>query len=160
MITHPTNTPPEYIREVCLPRLQSGFDTSGRDASNFKLVLGPLAATGKNEEIVAAQWELQRSRLGFLFSTPAYWPSLEIFGWQDKGQQLLDMTRTGNWGEMTNIITDEVMEKMVPRGTYDTIADVYRNWYGDLTHRITFPMPDDPADDHLAAEVIQQLQEV
>ena len=159
MITHPTNTPPEYIRQVCLPRLHRGFEQAGRDGADFKLLLGPLTATGKDEETVAAEWEKQRNMLGFLFSTPAYWPSLELFGWQDKGQQLLDMTRTGNWAEMPNIITDEVLEKIVPRGSYGSIADVYKQRYSELTTRITFPMPEDPADDSLAAAVIKQLQQ-
>ncbi len=158
MITHPTNTPPEYIREVCLPRLEAGFERAGRDGSDFKLVLGPLTATGKDEATVAAEWEKQRNLLGFLYSTPAYWPSLELFGWQDKGQQLLDLTRAGDWGAMTEVVTDEMLEKFVPRGTYDDIADVYRERYGELTRRITFPLPGDPSDDPLAAEAIARLK--
>ena len=159
MITHPTNTPPQYIREVCLPRLQGGFDQAGRDGSDFKLILGPLTATGKNDAEVDANWEKQRNMLGFLYSTPAYWPSLELFGWQDKGQQLLDMTRAGNWSAMPDIVTDDMLDQFVPRGRYDDIARVYKARYGDLTRRITFPIPDDPADDVRVAEVIAQLHE-
>lgn len=158
MITHPTNTPPEYIREVCLPRLQGGFDLASRNGDDFKFVLGPLCATGRSEEIVAAEWEKQRNLLGFLYSTPAYWPSLELFGWQDKGQQLLDMTRSGEWQKMPEIVSDEMLGKFVPRGTYETIADVYRERYGALTRRITFPIPEDQADDESAAQVIKALQ--
>jgi probable F420-dependent oxidoreductase len=157
MITHPTNTPPEYIREVCLPRLQVGFDKAGRDAADFRLVLGPLTATGKDEQTVASEWEKQRKLLGFLYSTPAYWPSLELFGWQDKGQQLLDMTRSGDWQKMGEIITDEMLEKFVPRGTYDEIAAIYAARYGNLARRITFPIPENAADDTLAAEAIARL---
>lgn len=158
MITHPTNTSPEYIREVCLPRLQAGFDKAGRDGADFKFVLAPLSATGSNDELVAAQWEKQRSLLGFLFSTPAYWPSLELFGWQDKGQQLLDMTRAGDWQKMPEIVNDEMLEKFVPRGTYDTIANEYKARYAGLTRRITFPMPENTADDLLASAAIKALQ--
>ncbi|MEZ5571240.1 MAG: TIGR03617 family F420-dependent LLM class oxidoreductase [Halioglobus sp.] len=158
MITHPTNTPPRYIREVCLPRLQAGFTAAGRSGKDFKFVLGPLTATGRDEAVVAAEWEKQRNLLGFLYSTPAYWPSLELFGWQDKGQQLLDMTRSGNWQEMTNIITDEMLNTFVPRGTYSEIAAIYQERFGDLTSRVTFPMPSDPADDVLAAQAIAQLK--
>ena len=159
MITHPTNTPPEYIRQVCLPRLQAGFESAGRDSGDFKLILGPLTATGRDEQTVAAEWEKQRNLLGFLYSTPAYWPSLELFGWQDKGQQLLDLTRAGNWQDMPKIVTDEMLEKFVPRGSYDTIAQVYRERYAGLTRRITFPIPADTADDALAAEVIASLKQ-
>lgn len=158
MITHPTNTPPEYIREVCLPRLQAGFDKAGRDGSDFRLILSPLTATGKDEATVAAEWEKQRNLLGFLYSTPAYWPSLELFGWQDKGQQLLDLTRAGDWGAMSEIVTDEMLEKFVPRGTYDEIDAVYRERYAGLTRRITFPLPADPADDDAAAAAIARLK--
>jgi probable F420-dependent oxidoreductase len=159
MITHPTNSPPEYIRQVCLPRLQAGFEQGGRDGRHFELMIGPLTATGKNETIVAAEWEKQRNMLGFLYSTPAYWPSLELFGWQGRGQQLQDMTRAGNWQDMPGIITDEMLEKFVPRGAYDTIAAVYRERYAGLTRRITFPMPEDPADDKLAAQAVADLQQ-
>jgi probable F420-dependent oxidoreductase len=158
MITHPTNTPPRYIREVCLPRLQAGFEQGQRDPGSFKLVLGPLTATGRDEQEVAAAREKQRSMLGFLYSTPAYWPSLELFGWQDKGQQLLDMTRTGNWAAMPDIVTDEMLEQFVPCGTYAEIAGVFRERYAGLTKRITFPLPSNPEDDALAAGVVRQLQ--
>ena len=122
------------------------------------MILGPLTATGKDDATVAAEWEKQRNLLGFLYSTPAYWPSLELFGWQDKGQQLLDLTRAGDWGAMAEIVTDEMLDKFVPRGTYDEIADVYRERYADLTRRITFPLPADPADDNLAAAAIARLK--
>jgi alkanesulfonate monooxygenase SsuD/methylene tetrahydromethanopterin reductase-like flavin-dependent oxidoreductase (luciferase family) len=143
---------------VCLPRLQAGYELGERDPQNFKLIIGPLTATGKDEAEVAAAWEKQRSMLGFLYSTPAYWPSLELFGWKDKGQQLLDMTRSGQWEEMPQIVTDEMLDRFVPRGDYTHIADVFRERYADLTSRVTFPMPDNPADDELVAAVIRQLQ--
>lgn len=158
MITHPTNTPPEYIREVCLPRLQDGFARAQRTGEDFRLLLGPLTATGPDEAVVAREWEKQRQLLGFLYSTPAYWPSLELFGWQDKGQQLLDMTRSGAWQDMPKVVTDEMLEKFVPRGTYDEIADVYRARYAGLSTRVTFPMPADPAHDAAASIAIAALK--
>jgi probable F420-dependent oxidoreductase len=159
MITHPTNSPPQYIREVCLPRLQAGFEQSDRDGKNFKLILGPLLATGKDDASVAAEWEKQRNMLGFLYSTPAYWPSLELFGYRETGQQLLDLTRSGNWAAMTEVLTDDMLEKFVPRGSYDEIADSLREKYAGLTSRITFPMPSDPANDKLAATAVARLRE-
>ncbi len=158
MITHPTNTPPEYIRDVCLPRLQQGFDKAGRSGEDFHLLLGPLTATGVDEATVAKEWEKQRQLLGFLYSTPAYWPSLELFGWQEKGQQLLDMTRSGAWQDMPAIVTDEMLEKFVPRGTYEQIAAVYRERFAGLSSRVTFPMPADPAQDADAARAIAALK--
>ena len=159
MITHPTNTPPEYIHEVCLPRLHEGFARAGHQGEHFKLLLGPLCATGKDEATVAAQWEKQRNLLGFLYSTPAYWPSLERFGWVHKGQELLNMTRSGDWQIMPDIITDEMLEKFVPRGTYESIANEYKARFAGLATRVTFPVPENPEDDALAADVIARLKQ-
>lgn len=53
--------------------------------SRLNLVLGSLVALGPNEKTVRREREKWRNMLGFLYSTPAYWPSLELFGWQDRG---------------------------------------------------------------------------
>lgn len=158
MITHPTNTPPQYIREVCLPRLRDGFDKAGRDGSDFRLMLGPLTATGPDQQTVALEWERMRGLLGFLFSTPAYWPSLELFGWQDRGERLQELTRAGAWEKMAEVVDDEMMAEFVPRGTYEQIAAVYVERFGGLASRVTFPVPADPAHDVLAARAIEQLK--
>ncbi len=158
MITHPTNTPPRYIREVALPRLQKGADKAGRSLDEVKLILGALVAAGKDAKAVAAEKEKQRNLFGFLYSTPAYWPSLELFGWQEKGEQLLKMTREGSWQDMVKIIDDEMLDQFVPCGSYEEIADIIKQRYSDLSTMINFPLPDDPADDSLAAKAIARLK--
>jgi len=158
MITHPTNTAPEYLREVCRPRLRDGFAKAGRDAGDFRLLLGPLMATGRDGVGVDAEWEKQRNMLGFLFSTPAYWPGLELFGWADAGRRLLDLAREGRWSDMGEVLTDPMLEKFVPRGSYDEIAAIVTERYAGLGSGITFPMPADPADDVPAAAAIAGLR--
>lgn len=158
LITHPTNTPPRYIREVVLPRLQKGADKAGRDTSDVQLVLGGLVAAARDDKRLAIEREKQRGLLGFLFSTPAYWPSLALFGWQEKGEALLQMTREGRWQEMNAVIDDEMLEQFVPCACYDDIADRMKRRYGGLSTTINFPLPDDPADDKLAAQAIKRLQ--
>jgi hypothetical protein len=100
-----------------------------------------------------------RGLLGFLYSTPAYWPSLEMFGWQDRGERLQAMTRAGEWQRMAEVVDDEMMEAFVPRGTYGHIDTVYRERFGGLAGRVTFPVPADPAHDEQAAEVIARLRD-
>ena len=158
MITHPTNTPPRYIREVALPRLQKGAARAGRSPDQVKLILGALIATAKDAAGLAAEREKQRAMLGFLYSTPSYWPSLELFGWQHKGEQLLEMTRQGNWQDMAKIIDDEMRDQFVPSATYDEIASVMIERYQGLSTMINFPLPDNAQDDLLAAKAIAALQ--
>lgn len=158
MITHPTSTPPEYLRRVCLPRLRDGFEAAGRDGADFHLLLGPLIATGRDAAAVAEQWEKQRRLLGFLYSTPAYWPSLELFGWRERGEKLRQLTREGNWQGMAEVVTDEMLETFVPHGTYAEIADVLRQRYAGLATAVTFPLPENPKDDRLAAAAVAKLR--
>ncbi|WP_101758821.1 TIGR03617 family F420-dependent LLM class oxidoreductase [Oceanicoccus sp. KOV_DT_Chl] len=158
MITHPTNTPPRYMREVALPRLQKGADKAGRSLADVNIILSALVATGKDDATVAAEKEKQRNLLGFLYSTPSYWPSLELFGWQHKGEQLLQMTREGNWQDMPAIIDDDMLEQFVPIGRYDEIVGIMQQRYSGLSTMINFPLPDDPADDVLAEKAIAALK--
>lgn len=158
MITHPTNTPPRYIREVALPRIQKGADKVGRSLDEVKLILGALIATAKDEKGLIAEREKQRGLLGFLYSTPSYWPSLELFGWQDKGEQLLKMTREGNWQDMAKIIDDEMLDQFVPCAVYDEIAQLMTDRYQGLSTMINFPLPENPEDDAAAAKAIAALQ--
>ena len=59
---------------------------------------------------------------------------------------------------MSEIIGDDMLEQFVPRGTYAEIAQVLRRRYAGLSRRITFPIPQNQADDERVAEVVHRLQ--
>jgi probable F420-dependent oxidoreductase len=158
LVTHPTNTAPRYVREVTLPRLKKGAARTKRAIEEVKLALGPPIATGASQEQALAGREKQRELLAFLYSTPAYWPSLELFGWKGRGEQLHRLTREGKWDAMTAVISDEMLDEFVPTAPYAEIGALLRERYGDLATRITFPMPDDPALDPEAAKAIAALR--
>ena len=159
LMTHPTNTAPRYLREVVRPRLAKGAARADRDAEELALMVGPLTATGATDDDVKQAREGVRQLLTFLYSTPSYWPSLELFGWKERGQKLHELTRRGAWGEMAGIVDDPMLDTFAPTGRYGEIADVLTEWYAGLTDWITFPMPDDPGRDADAARVIARLRE-
>ncbi|MCB1630402.1 MAG: TIGR03617 family F420-dependent LLM class oxidoreductase [Pseudomonadales bacterium] len=158
MITHPTNTPPRYVSEVVRVRLAEGAARGGRDLKDFNLVLGSLVALGPDEKTVRREREKWRSMLGFLYSTPAYWPSLELFGWQDRGEKLLALTRENRWDRMKEVIDDEMLDAFVPSGTYESIAAELERRYAGLAGAITLVLPDDPAQDAAFAKVVAALR--
>lgn len=157
-MSHPTHTAPRVLRELALPALERGAKRSDRKALDLSRMAAGMVSTGKNADEIAERREKNRELLGFLYSTPAYWPALEIFGWKSIGERLHSMTREGKWGEMSGLIDDEMLETMIPSGTYDEIADRLLERNRGLATHITFPMPDDPADDPRAAEVIAALK--
>ena len=158
MMCHPTNSSPRYLREVVWPRLERGAARNGRDAGAIQLMAADLVATGRDEAAVAAALEQRRELFGFLFSTPSYWPSLELYGHTELGPRLRDMTREGRWGEMTAAIPDDLLAAIVPAAPYDAIADVLRARFESLASRITFPLPDDPGEEPVVREVIAALR--
>lgn len=157
-MSHPTHSAPRVLKELALPALDRGAQRVGRKALDLHRMAAGMVATGKDREEVARHREKNRELMGFLYSTPAYWPALEIYGWKQIGERLHSMTREGKWDEMTALIDDELLDTMIPSGTYDEIGEVLLERYRGLATQITFPMPDDPADDARVAEVIAALR--
>jgi probable F420-dependent oxidoreductase len=158
LMTHPTNSAPRYLREATRPALAAGAKRGARDAHRLELLAGALIATGPDDAAVARERERARELLTFLYSTPAYWPTLELFGWRGVGERLHRLSREGKWGEMAGAITDEMLDALVPQAPYAEIAGAVRNEYGNLVTRINFPLPADPADDAAAARAIAELR--
>jgi hypothetical protein len=98
-----------------------------------------------------------RELLGFLYSTPAYWPTLDLYGWGEVGRDLHAMTREGRWPEMSARISDEMLEILVPSAPYAEIADVLSTRFEGLATRMTFPLPEDPTWDGSVRDVIAAL---
>jgi probable F420-dependent oxidoreductase len=158
LMCHPTNSSPRYLREVVLPRLRRGAARTGRDAAACTLMAADLVATGRDAAAVDRARAGIRELFGFLFSTPAYWPSLELYGCAELGPALREMTRTGRWAEMGAAVPDVLLDALVPAAPYDAIADVLRDRFEGLAQRITFPLPDDPADEDRVRAVITALR--
>ncbi|MCZ6462914.1 MAG: TIGR03617 family F420-dependent LLM class oxidoreductase [Proteobacteria bacterium] len=158
LVTHPTNTAPRYLREVVRPRLEKGARRGERTDGGARLMVGPLVAAAPDAAGVAREREWARRLLGFLYSTPAYVPSLELFGWQERGERLGALAREGRWDDMSAIVDDPMLDTLVPSAPYAEIADVLIDWYGELADRTTFPVPADPANDPHARRAIERLQ--
>jgi len=158
LMTHPTNTAPRYIAEAIVPRLTEGARRTGRPNGALRVMIGGLCATGPSEEQTRSERENARQLLGFLYSTPAYWKSLELLGFDDLGPRLKAMVSDGRWSDLPGQVPDALVDAIVPCAPYGEIAELLTDWYGELSDWITFPMPDDPTCDAEAAEVIARLK--
>ena len=159
LLCHPTNSAPRFLREATLPALAAGAARAGRSAQAVSLLAGGFIATGRDAAAVRRAREPVRELLTFLYSTPAYWPSLDLFGWREVGERLHRLTREGRWAEMAGAVGDEMLDALVPSGSYREIAGIVRAGYGGLATHVTFPVPEDPADDAAASRAIALLRE-
>jgi probable F420-dependent oxidoreductase len=157
-ISHPSNSDPRYLAEQCRPALAEGAARAGRTIDDLELVVTATAITGATEAELAAERERQRRLLAFLFSTPAYAPTLELHGLADLGPDLRALTREDRWDDLSRVLTDEALDRLVPSATYDDLAEVLLDRYAGLADGLTVRPPTDPLDDEAAAAVVAALQ--
>lgn len=103
-------TTERYLREVTLPAIERGLAKAGRARSSFALCCPVFLVTGDDERAFAASRDAVRAQIAFYASTPAYRPVLELHGWGELQTELNALTRRGAWGEMANLVSDEVLE--------------------------------------------------
>ena len=158
LMSHPTNSSAPYLAEVTLPRVAEGASRRNRRPEDCPVMAAGFVATGPDEAAVAKARESVREQFAFLYSTPAYWPSLDHRGFGDVGRALHDLSKHGRWDEMKGLVSDEMIDALVPQGRYAEIAGVLLGEYASLIDRLTFPVPADSAQDEEVAEVIAQLR--
>jgi probable F420-dependent oxidoreductase len=159
-VSHPTNSNPRYLRETCLPALAAGARAAGRDLdrAGFETVIGTPVITGASLDAVLVERERQRRLLAFLYSTPAYAPTLELHGWTELGPRLRDLTRHDRWDDLGSVLSDEVLDTLVPCGTFDELPGILLERFAGLGQGIVVSPPADGADDGAFRSVIEALQ--
>jgi len=158
VIAHPTNSSPAYLRDALRPKIAEGTAAAGREPRAIRVIANPMVATGPDAASVAREREAAREVLGFTYSTPAYWGTLEHHGWGAVGRALLEKTRANDWAGMRALITDEMLDALVPSADYGEIAASIRARYGGVAEGISLRMPADPAHDAAFGRVVAALR--
>lgn len=136
---HPFNTP-EYAAEVVVPLVEDGAREGGRSLDDVALSASPMVVTGETEAERDRVREEVRMQIAFYGSTRTYHDVLEQHGWRSIGEELHDLSREQRWGEMTALVTDEMVSTFAidaaPAALYDEAVAVY----GDVADRIVLPL--------------------
>jgi len=148
-VTHLTTPHPRFLRDRALPRLAEGINTANRTSNDVQVAIAIPYITGPDQSAVDQSRESQRAVLGFLYSTPAYRRTLELFGWDDLGAQLQLMTRSGDWSQLGALMTDEVLDALIPSGTWGELPSVIKDWFGGLVDAVLI-QPSDNYNDEFA----------
>jgi alkanesulfonate monooxygenase SsuD/methylene tetrahydromethanopterin reductase-like flavin-dependent oxidoreductase (luciferase family) len=142
-VCHPTNSHPEVLRSSILPAIADGREKAGRTDRGPRIIAGPQPITAASDAELETVRDARRSELAFLYSTPAYRPQLELFGLGALSEALSEMAQRSDWADLEQHMTDEVIEQLVPHGTYAELPDVLSEWYGGLCDGIVLTIPDD-----------------
>ncbi|PTR23006.1 putative F420-dependent oxidoreductase [Rhodococcus sp. OK519] len=158
LVTHPTNSDPQYLAEECLPAVAEGAAAVGRSLDGFDVVAGLQVITGSTDADVADERERRRKLFAFLYSTPAYRGALERHGFPGLQAQLADLVRRADWDRLRDIVTDDVLSAIVPTARYDTLAAAIRGRLDGVAQGVTLALPENPDQDRRMADVVAELQ--
>lgn len=114
----------KYLEETVMPQLKTGMARSGQTREAFEITGGGFVATGPDDEAVHKLREWVRYRVGFYGSTPAYYPVLEAHDLKDLGLKLNRMTKAGEWDQLADVVSDDVLDLFVAAGRHDEIAGI------------------------------------
>ncbi len=153
-------TSAEYVTQVVRPGLTQGAKKAGKDPAAISVSGGGFIVTGPNaSSIREAQAEVRR-RIAFYASTRTYFPVLEIHGFQEIGQQLHHMSLQGEWAEMAELVSDEMLDAFSVSGEYDEIAGKFLQRYGGLLDEVNFAVSTcSLPEEAQIRKIIRQLQD-
>jgi probable F420-dependent oxidoreductase len=133
---HPFHTIP-YLDEVVLPNMAAGAEEAGRTLDDCRRISTVFIVTGADDSEMEQMAMLVKQQIAFYASTPSYAPVLEASGW-DFGPQLTAMSKRGEWGEMADLITDEVVAQVGVVAPVNQVGAAIKARYGDRVQRIGF----------------------
>ncbi len=134
LIIHPFSNE-KYIREVTLPAVERGLAKAGKQRQDFEISYTPFVVSGKDEQTFDAEKATAKARISFYGSTPAYKQVLGVHGWGDLQVELNAMSKQGQWKEMADLITDDILDVMGVVGEPDQVVKEMLARYGDFTDR-------------------------
>ena len=143
----------KYLDNVVMPILDDALANAERTPEHFEISGGGFIATGADDVAVEKMTQWVRMRIGFYGSTPSYWPVFAQHGLEDLGHKLIEMSKKGQWDEMTQEISDDVLRLFCAVGRHDEIAAAIETRFGGVANVIA-------ADENLPADLLADIRRI
>ncbi|MFZ4816002.1 MAG: TIGR03617 family F420-dependent LLM class oxidoreductase [Phototrophicaceae bacterium] len=147
---HPFHTV-RYLQEVALPNVAEGAARAGKSLADIERYCAVFVVTGATAEERANQAIQIKSQIAFYASTPSYSAVMELHGWLDLHERLRGMARLGQWSEMWELISDEMLAEFAVIAAPDELASAVQERYAGLLTRVGYYFPFEPDDTEKAA---------
>ena len=155
---HPL-TSAKYLEQVIKPNIAKGAAITGRDPKSVNLSSSPFVVTGLNQAAIDAEKEAAKKRIAFYSSTRSYSRILEVHGFEELGVWLHEMSLKQQWEQMSELITDEILDAFAMVGGYSEIPGLMKQRYDGLVDEVVFNAGGPGAvDDVELRNVIEGLQ--
>ncbi len=126
----------KYLRDVVLPNLEEGLQSSGRKRGDICLASSAFIVTGRNSSEMDATRQSVKRQIGFYASTRNYRVILECHGWDSVARDLTRKSIQGDWDGMAALVTDEMLDAFAIVGTPDEVPEKLRQRYTGLLDRL------------------------
>ncbi len=136
-LAHAFSTP-KYFCEVTIPALEKGLAKSGRSRKDFEITCPGFMVLGDSDDEIQKSSMGVRQQIAFYGSTPAYKPVLDMHGWGDLQGELNTMSKRGEWVQMGELITDDILSEFAIVGRKEDVAQAVESRYGGYADRIGF----------------------
>jgi probable F420-dependent oxidoreductase len=130
-----------HFRARTLPAVDEGLARAGRTRADLAILPQAIVAMGRTEAEMAAALTGVRGLLAFYGSTPAYAPVLDAEGWADVQPELNRLSKTGDYGSMFALVSDEMLATLAVRGTPEECAAEIGRRFGDVAERVCCYFP-------------------
>jgi probable F420-dependent oxidoreductase len=133
-LVHPFHSQ-RYLREVILPAVEQGAKKIDREPEKIFISATVFVITNAEER------EFTRQQIAFYASTPSYRPVLALYGWDGEGEKLSALAARGRWGEMPEIISDDMLAEFAVIAPQEDLANALKGRYREIADRITLYIP-------------------
>lgn len=141
---HPLNSP-VYVEERVLPALETGLEIGDRRREDVTLAASVFAITGETPADREAARKAVREQIGFYGSTRTYESIFEVHGWGDVCDELHSLSVSGDWDQMPELVTDEMLETFAVEAPWSELRDAIEQRYSHVD-RVALYMPFDGTD--------------
>lgn len=102
------------------------------------LSASPFLITGDTEAEREQRRQEVKRRIAFYGSTRTYHDVLKLHGWKDVGMKLHELSKEDKWDEMTELVTDEMVDAFAIDAPPNALADEILEKYGRIADRLQF----------------------
>ncbi len=131
---HPLNSK-RYLQEVIIPAIRDGREKFGREREDVALSVTAFVVTSPAERAIT------RQQISFYASTPSYRRVFALHGWEDIAEQLSRLASKGRWGDMPDLISDEILSTFAVIATPDDLSAALLDRYQGLADRLNLYIP-------------------
>ena len=157
LITHPTNSHSLHLTENVIPLIDSSLGANQK--RKFSVIAAPLTVVTDDAEEREKLIEEKKRMLAFLYSTPAYAPTLDLLGFRDLAVELRRRFSAGEGKDIFRLIPDELFHQVVITCSFDGLADEVHDRFGGLVGGVTLRPPADSKCDDAFRSSIEDLKQ-